>query len=76
MLIMASGRKRVRFTAAIDVTLPSKEARTAFKNRVSSVKDLSSPPGGPRLNNLELMTALLTSQRRQDQTLVRTALLL
>ena len=54
---MASGRKRVRFT--VDVALPSEEARTAFKDRLSSVRDLLSPPGGPKLDNLALMTALL-----------------
>ena len=55
---MASGRKRVRYTSGVDVTLPSEAARTAFKDRLSSVKDLLSPPGGPKLDNLELMTAL------------------
>lgn len=54
---MASGRKRVRFT--VDVALPSEDARTAFKDRLSSVRDLLSPPGGPKLDNLALMTALL-----------------
>ena len=54
---MASGRKRVRFT--VDVALPSEAARTAFKDRLSSVRDLLSPPGGPKLDNLALMTALL-----------------
>ena len=53
--IMASGKKHVRFT--VDVALPS--ARTAFKNRLSSVRDLLSPPGGPKLDKLALMTALL-----------------
>ena len=54
---MASGRKRVRFT--VDVALPSETARTAFKDRLSSVRDLLSPAGGPKLDNLALMTALL-----------------
>ena len=56
--VMASERKRVRFTAAIDVALPNKEARKAFKDRLTSVRDLLSPPGGPKLDNLGLMTAL------------------
>ena len=55
--IMASGRKRVRHT--VDVPLASEAARTAFKDRLSSVRDLLSPPGGPKLDNLALMTALL-----------------
>ena len=38
--IMASGRKRVRFT--VDVALPSEAAKTAFKDRLSSVRDLFS----------------------------------
>ena len=43
------------------VTLPlaSKVARTAFKDRLSSLRDLLSPLGGPKLDNLALMTALL-----------------
>ena len=55
----ASGRKRVRFT--VDVALPSETARTAFKDRLSSVRDLLSPAGGPnyKLDNLGLMSALL-----------------
>ena len=55
--IMASGKKHVRFT--VDVALPSETTRTAFKNRLSSVRDLLSPPGGPKLDKLALMTALL-----------------
>lgn len=55
--IMASGRKRVRFT--VDVALPSEAARIAFKDRLSSVRDLLTPPGQPKLDNLALMTALL-----------------
>ena len=55
--IMASGRKRVRFT--VDVALPSEAARIAFKGRLSSVRDLLTPPGQPKLDNLALMTALL-----------------
>ena len=51
MSIMASGRKRVRFT--LEVPLPSEEARTACSNRLSSVKRLLSPPGGPTLDSLE-----------------------
>ena len=70
---MTSGRKHTRLT--IDVPLPSKEVRTAFKNRLASVTDLLSLPGGPKLNKLGLMTAL-TSWKRQGPTLVRTALLL
>ena len=54
---MASGRKRVRFS--VNVALPSEVARTAFKDRLSSVRDLLSPPGGPKLVNLALMTVLL-----------------
>ena len=54
---MASGRKRVRYT--VDVALPSEAARTAFKDRLSSVRDLLSPPGGSKLDNLGLMTALI-----------------
>ena len=53
---MASERKHTRFT--IDVPLPSEEAKTAFKNRLASVTDLLSPPGGPKLNKLGLMMAL------------------
>ena len=34
-------------------------ARTAFKDRLSSVRDLLSPAGGPKLDNLGLMSALL-----------------
>ena len=71
VLIMASGRNCIRFT--MDVALSSDEARTAFKNRLSSVRDLLSPPGGPTLDNLGLMTALFDLD---DPTLVRTALLL
>ena len=56
MLIMASGRKHTRFT--IDVSLPSEEAKTGFKNRLASVTDLLSPLGGPKLDKLGLMTAL------------------
>ena len=55
--IMASGRKRVRFT--VDVALPSEAARIAFKDGLSSVRDLLTPPGQPKLDNLALMTALL-----------------
>ena len=44
--IMASGRKRFRFT--VDVAL------TAFKDRLPSVRDLLSPPGEPKLDNLTL----------------------
>ena len=54
---MASGRNCVRFT--VNVALPSEAARTTFKDRLSSVRDLLSPLGGPKLNNLVLMTALL-----------------
>ena len=54
---MASGRKHVRFT--VDVALPSEEVRTAFKDKLSSVRDLLSPPGEPKLDNLASMTALL-----------------
>ena len=56
MSIMASGRKCTQFT--IDVPLPSEEARMAFKNRLASVTDLLSPPGGLKLDKLGLMTAL------------------
>ena len=38
---------------------PEFEARTAFKDRLSSVRDFVSPPGGTKLDNLGLMTALL-----------------
>ena len=41
--IMVSGRQRVWFT--VDVALPSEVARTACNDRLSSVRDLLSPPG-------------------------------
>ena len=55
--IMASGRKCICFYA--DVALPSEAARTAFNNRLSSVRDLLSTPGRPKLDNLGLTMALL-----------------
>ena len=51
----ASGRKRVCFT--VDVALPSETARTAFKDRLSSVRDLLTPAGCPKLDNLGLTSA-------------------
>ena len=65
MSIMASGRKRVRFT--LEVPLPSEEARTAFSNRLSSVKRLLSPPGGPTLDSLEVMVALFDLAERASR---------
>ena len=53
---MASGRKRVRF--ALDINFASAEAREAFKARLNKVKDVLTPNGGPKLDNLGLMTAL------------------
>ena len=53
---MVSGRKRVWFT--VDCALPSEVARTAFNDRLSSVRNLLSP-GRPKLDNLGLMMALL-----------------
>ena len=50
---MASGRKRVRLT--VDVALPSEDAKASFKDRLFSVRDLLSPPGGPKLDKLVLL---------------------
>ena len=49
-------RKRVRYT--FDVCFSSQQQKDDFKARLSSVRDLLSPQGGPKLDNLGLMTAL------------------
>ena len=50
--MVLSGLKHIQLT--IDNALPSDEARTAFKSRLSLVRDLLSPPGGPPLDSLGL----------------------
>ena len=43
----------------VDVALPSEAARTALNDRLSSVRDLLSPPGRSKLDNFGLTMALL-----------------
>jgi hypothetical protein len=54
--IKVSRIKHIRFT--IEIGLSNKEARTAFKNRLSSVRDPLFPPSGPMFDSLWLMMAL------------------
>ena len=54
--MVSEQRKRVRYT--FDVCFMSQQQKDDFKARLGSVRDLLSPQGGPKLDNLGLMTAL------------------